>query len=168
MVPHPLNWRTHPASQLDALRGVLAEVGVADCVKGFELPDGRVQLIDGHARAEILPDQEIPVLILDVTEDEARKLLATFDPLGDLAGANAARLDELLRQCDFDAPALAQLADELLAKHNPAAAPEPEAGQSETIPEQFQVLIICAGEAQQASLLEELAGRGLTVRSLIS
>ena len=58
-------------------------------------------LIDGHARAEVLPDQEIPVILLDVTEMEAKKLLAVCDPVGDIAGADAAKLDALLRECDF-------------------------------------------------------------------
>ena len=29
LAPNPNNWRTHPPAQLDALRGVLAEVGYA-------------------------------------------------------------------------------------------------------------------------------------------
>ena len=32
--PHPKNWRTHPAAQQDALRGVLAEIGYADALLG--------------------------------------------------------------------------------------------------------------------------------------
>jgi hypothetical protein len=46
-----------------------------------ELPDGRLQLIDGHLRSDITPDMDVPVLILDITEAEADKLLATLDPL---------------------------------------------------------------------------------------
>lgn len=97
LAPNPRNWRTHPPEQLDALRGVLAEVGFAGAALAYELPDGTLRLIDGHARAETAPDAEIPVLVLDVTEAEADKLLATFDPLGAMAGADAAKLDALLR-----------------------------------------------------------------------
>ena len=50
--PHPRNWRTHPAAQQDALRGVLAEIGYADALLARELADGSLQLIDGHLRAE--------------------------------------------------------------------------------------------------------------------
>ena len=28
--PNPKNWRTHPKAQQDALKGILAEVGMAD------------------------------------------------------------------------------------------------------------------------------------------
>ena len=99
--PNPKNWRTHPKQQLDALRGVLDEVGFAGAELARELPDGSLQLIDGHARAEIAGDAEIPVLILDVTESEADKILATFDPLGAMAGVDSEKLEELLRLVEF-------------------------------------------------------------------
>src|ERR1700733_8631272 len=73
LVPSAKNWRTHPTEQADALRGLLADIGFAGAARARELPDGRLQLIDGHLRAETVPDQPIPVLVLDVTEDEADK-----------------------------------------------------------------------------------------------
>src|SRR5262245_2006145 len=86
--PNPKNWRTHPPAQRDALQAVLAEIGYADALLARELPDGELMLIDGHLRFEISPDQEVPVLVLDVTEGEASKLLATLDPLAGLAGVD--------------------------------------------------------------------------------
>ena len=59
--PNPKNWRTHPKAQADALRGVLAEVGMADACLARELPDGSLMLIDGHLRAETLGDGDVPV-----------------------------------------------------------------------------------------------------------
>jgi len=107
--PNPKNWRTHPTAQRDALRGILAEVGMADAVLARELPDGSLMLIDGHLRAETLGDGNVPVLILDVNEAEADKLLATLDPLAAMADSDAARLDELLRNVDTGSEALQQL-----------------------------------------------------------
>ena len=49
-----------------------------------ETPDG-LMLINGHARVEVSPDTEIPVLVLDVTEQEANLILATLDPLAAMA-----------------------------------------------------------------------------------
>ena len=94
--PNAKNWRTHPPAQRDALRGVLAEVGYAGALVARELPDGALELIDGHLRAETTPDQEVPVLVLDVNEEEAAKLLAVLDPLADMAQANEQMLAELL------------------------------------------------------------------------
>ena len=47
----------------------------------MELADGSLQLIDGHLRAETTPDAEVPVLVTDLTEQEADKVLLTLDPL---------------------------------------------------------------------------------------
>jgi len=76
LVPNPKNWRVHPKAQASALRGLLAEVGYADALLARELPDGKLQLIDGHLRAETTPSAIVPVLILDVSEQEADKLSA--------------------------------------------------------------------------------------------
>jgi len=111
--PNPKNWRTHPKQQMDAIRGVLAEIGFAGAELARELPDGSLQLIDGHARAEIAGDAVIPVLVLDVTEHEADKILATFDPLGSLAETNAIALDELLREVETGNEALQKMLADL-------------------------------------------------------
>ena len=104
--PAPDNWRTHPKAQQDALQGVLAQIGYADALIAHELPDGALELIDGHLRAETTPDMEVPVLVLDVDEAEAKLLLATLDPLAGLAEANNDALDALLRDVQSDSPAL--------------------------------------------------------------
>jgi len=96
LLPNPKNWRTHPESQKNALRGVLSEVGMADACLARELPDGSLMLIDGHLRAETVADAKVPVLILDVTEAEADKILATLDPLAAMAEKDAEQLASLL------------------------------------------------------------------------
>jgi len=107
--PNPKNWRTHPKAQQDALRGVLAEVGLADACLARELPDGSLMLIDGHLRAETLGDGEVPVLVLDVNEAEADKLLATLDPLAAMADSDAAKFEELLHTVNTSSQALQEL-----------------------------------------------------------
>jgi len=104
--PNPRNWRTHPQAQQDALRGLLAEVGYADALLARELPDGSLELLDGHLRAETTPDQEVPVLILDLDDAEAAKVLATLDPLAAMAEADPAKLDALMREIDTGCEAL--------------------------------------------------------------
>jgi site-specific DNA-methyltransferase (adenine-specific) len=114
--PNPKNWRTHPEAQANALRGLLSEIGIADAVLARELPDGSLMLVDGHLRAETLGDETVPVLVLDVDEAEADKVLATLDPLAAMAEADAAKLDAILREVDTGSPdvqqLLADLADE--------------------------------------------------------
>jgi len=93
---NPENWRTHPEAQSAGLSAMLERVGISGAVVARELPDGSLELIDGHLRAETLGDREIPVLVLDVDEAEARALLATYDPIGDMAGADSGRLAALV------------------------------------------------------------------------
>lgn len=101
LLPNPKNWRNHPEAQRNALRGVLSEIGIADAVLCRETPDG-LQIIDGHCRAEIVGDVVMPVLVLDVDEDEADKLLVTLDPLAAMAEADAEKLEALLATVKTD------------------------------------------------------------------
>lgn len=111
--PNPKNWRKHPASQQNALRGVLAEVGYVDALIARELPDGTLEIVDGHLRAETTPDTEVPVLVVDLSEAEAAKVLATFDPLSAMAEADANLLDELLREVETGSEDLAKMLTDL-------------------------------------------------------
>ena len=118
--PHPLNWRTHPAAQTSALRDVLTEIGFAGAELAFPAdglgPAGNfddLMLIDGHARKDLAGQSVVPVLVTDLTAAEALKVLATFDPIGAMAEANAAKLDELLREVEFTSPDVAAMLAEL-------------------------------------------------------
>ena len=106
LVANPKNWRRHPKAQVDALRALLTEVGYADALLARELPDGRLMLIDGHLRKDTTPDAQVPVLILDVNEEEADKLLLTLDPLASLAESDAERIGALLQTVRTDSPAV--------------------------------------------------------------
>src|ERR1700687_3985017 len=109
LLANPKNWRVHPKTQAAALRGLLAEVGYADALLARELADGRLQLIDGHLRAETTPSAMVPVLILDVTEAEAEKILLTLDPLAGMADSDSERLQALLNSVRTDSKAVEQL-----------------------------------------------------------
>ena len=124
ILANPINWRTHPEEQRAAMRGVLADVGIGDALIAvpadeaaqrevqalkkpvaraewlakFEAGTGDVMLLDGHLRGEEIRDQPIPVLILDLLPAEQAEFLATFDPIGALAGKSVEKLDAVLRQ----------------------------------------------------------------------
>jgi hypothetical protein len=109
LLPNPKNWRRHPKSQVAALRRLLAEVGYADALLARELTDGTPMLIDGHLRRETTPNALVPVLVLDVTEEEADKILATLDPLAAMAESDAERLKTLLATVQTDSEAVQEL-----------------------------------------------------------
>src|SRR5437870_4147019 len=89
LIPHELNFRLHPDMQRSALHALYKEVGFARSLLAYELPDGRLKLIDGHLRRDLDPDMEMEVEFLDVNDDEARALLLSMDPLAALAQTDA-------------------------------------------------------------------------------
>lgn len=115
--PNPKNWRTHPKEQMDAIRGLFAELGFAGVELARELEDGSLMLLDGHARAEIAGEAEVPVVILDLNDAEADKLLTSFDPIGAMAEADKGKLEELLRTVQTGSEALAGLFTDLAEQH---------------------------------------------------
>ena len=112
---NPKNWRTHPDAQRTAMQGFLADIGWADALIAYETEAGGLELIDGHLRAEIAPDQEVPVLILDVDEQEANTILAALDPLTLMAQGDISKLDELLAEVQFESEAVTSMLTELSA-----------------------------------------------------
>ena len=128
--PNPQNWRTHPQAQQDALRGVLAEIGYAGALLARELPDGTLELLDGHLRAETTPEMEVPVLVVDLDDGEAAKLLALYDPLAGMAEVNQQAVAELLAEVETESDALLGLLSKMLADAEPPAEDEARTGRA--------------------------------------
>ena len=109
LIASPSNWRRHPQAQQRALSAVLDEVGFAGAVIAREDEDGGLVIIDGHARAEMVGDATVPVLVTDLTEAEADVVLATYDPIGAMAETNEDALAPLLASISTDNAALEEL-----------------------------------------------------------
>lgn len=141
LVPHPMNWRQHGDDQRAALDGALGSLGFAGAIIARELDDGRLQILDGHCRAEQAGDQKVPVLVTDLNDDEARLLLATYDPIGDLATTSQALLDELVASLGPQEEALAAILADLASAPAPVIdAPE---GFEEVSPETIETNCQC-------------------------
>lgn len=121
LMPNPKNWRTHPHKQKDALRDILQEVGFSGAVIARQVENGKYELVDGHLRAETSLNQEIPVLVVDLTQDEADKILATHDPLGAMAGTDYKKAEELFASIATDSEALAAMMQEMLGDQSSLA-----------------------------------------------
>lgn len=98
------NWRTHPALQRESLTGVLREVGKADVLLAYysARQGNQLTLFDGHLRKDIDPDEEWTVAITDLNDEEADKMLLVLDPLAAMAGADKAKVEELLERVRTD------------------------------------------------------------------
>ena len=95
LLAHPLNARRHPGAQRDALRESLGRAGWVDVVK-VNTRTGHV--VDGHARVEeaITAGANVPVLYLDLSEEDERFVLATLDPISALATYDGEVLEQLM------------------------------------------------------------------------
>src|SRR5438105_3991757 len=109
LIPHEWNFRVHPEAQRAALAGIYAEVGFARSLLAYELPDGHLKLIDGHLRRDFDPDMEVDVEVLDVTEEEARQLLLTVDPLAGIAQEQQQLQQRLVEMTPVQSPELSDL-----------------------------------------------------------
>lgn len=96
LLPHPKNWRHHPAAQREALHGILSQIGVADAALVYrsERENGALVVIDGHLRQDML--EEVPVLITDLTDEEAEVLLASYDTIGLMGLPDVAAVSALM------------------------------------------------------------------------
>ncbi|MDR0327995.1 MAG: hypothetical protein LBI05_06850 [Planctomycetaceae bacterium] len=163
--PHPKNWRVHNTRQRNVLQGILAEVGYADALLVRELPDGSLQLIDGHLRAETTPNQKVPVLVLDLNDAETDKLLATFDPLSALADTDQTMLDDLLAHIETENIAVQEFLRGLSSgvEGNTDFGTN---GDDHKIPEVYQILITCQDENEQREVFERLTAEGRQCRMI--
>jgi len=89
---HPLQHKSHPPQQREAMAALCREVGIAGVLLVYHSPSnaGALTAIDGHLRKSLDPHQPWPCVLLDVDDEEAAYLLLTHDEVG--------RLAELLRQ----------------------------------------------------------------------
>lgn len=127
-IAHPGNWRIHPRSQQTGLGSVLDTVGfVQDVIVNLRTSeewgaDRNVEtLLDGHLRVTLAlrkgEDTLVPVKYVDLTPEEERIVLTTFDPLGAMAVTDKDKLSELLALARKDSESVKENSDQTKAAH---------------------------------------------------
>ena len=164
LTPCADNWRLHPKRQRDLMQSVLQSIGYADALIARETEDGSLALIDGHLRADLSPDVEVPVLIVDLNEREAKELLLVHDPIGALAERDDEAVARLLEDFEATNETLERFIGEefKLAFGDDAESlqePKPVA-----IPNLFQIIVECEDETEQRECFEELTRAGRKCR----
>jgi hypothetical protein len=94
------NWRTHPTEQKRALEEALTRVG---WVQRVIVNKNTNRVVDGHLRLSVARSKNeptVPVTYVDLSDDDERLALATFDPIGSLAFADKDALSALLGSLD--------------------------------------------------------------------
>lgn len=165
LVPHELNPRLHSDAQRTALANLYDEIGFARSLLAYQLPDGRLKLIDGHLRANMDPEHEVEVEVLDVSDAEARALLLAIDPLAQMAGYDVDALEELRQIAEQDSAAIKSLWEAIEdASRQTKQALDDLPG----LPEQYLIVIDCSSEQEQLALLERFQGEGLKCEAKVS
>jgi hypothetical protein len=105
LIEHPKNWRLHPETQRNALKAALDSIGIADAVLAYK-PEGdeTLMVIDGHLRRDLMVDDQVPVLVLDLSDNEADLLLASHDVITTMAGRDENMLASLLDDIEGGIP----------------------------------------------------------------
>lgn len=111
---NPLNWKTHPTIQREALNSILTKIG---WVTGVIENSVTGNLVDGHARvAEALnntPDEIIPFTTVELTEAEEKEILILLDPIGLLAETDLSLFKELSDLVNIQESALLEVLAEI-------------------------------------------------------
>lgn len=163
------------------MRGALQEIGLIDAVIARDTPRG-LELLDGHMRLEMLEGSDsVPVLVVDLTDEEADKALLTFDPISAMADTHAANLRALLEQTQARNAELRRFMTDQMAMVEKEEEPPTEEEANAEVPgmalephEHYDYLVVLATTTQEWNVLcdklglepEERRGRMGTCRAM--
>lgn len=168
LIHNPFNWRVHTEQQRNGIVGSLSGVGWVD---GIIVNKRTGHIIDGHARAEEAAkagQETIPVIYVDVSENEELLVLATFDPLGAMAVTDQPILEQLLHDVSTDNADLMQLLEDIAVEHGVvpkegAESNDGEPGDGDDAKHPV-VAVLCDSEKGRLYVADELAKQGYDVR----
>lgn len=112
LLANPFNARIHPQFQQQALEGVLDSIG---WVQRVIVNKTTGHVVDGHLRVAlaITHNEQVPVDYVELTEDEEKAILASFDYITTLAAYDKDQLDSLLKQVNSDDARVQELLSKL-------------------------------------------------------
>ena len=113
LLANPMNWRIHGKYQQETLQSVLDSVG---WVQRVIVNKTTGHVVDGHLRVELaISNNEpvVPVLYVELSEAEEKLVLATLDPIAEMAGTDSEKLEALVKDMRGDATLDRELTGEL-------------------------------------------------------
>lgn len=174
LLANPANFRVHPVEQQTVLATMLERIGFIQSVivnkrsdPSWERDRGIETVIDGHLRVSLAlsrgEETEVPVVWVDLTREEEAAALATFDPIGAMAGTDREKLALLVAELPDD---IRDLTDVLRVEAKSVR--ELVAFQAERASlKQYVVVVECKNRQAQRRLLDRLIGEGLTCRAMV-
>ena len=118
LLANPNNWRIHPRQQQSALSGVLDQLG---WIQRVIVNKRTGHVIDGHLRVSLAisrNEPSVPVVYVDISEEEELLALSTLDPLSAMAVADSEMLSSVLHAISTDNAAIQGMLSDLAAQNN--------------------------------------------------
>src|SRR3990170_118829 len=125
LLANPANFRIHPAMQQAALEGSLDTLGWIQQVLVNRTTN---TVIDGHLRVALALRHHqplVPVLYVDLTEDEERQALLSLDPVAAMAATDRDKLQALLQSVQSDDERVQAMMKEIAERERIPFGPEP-------------------------------------------
>ncbi|MBR4833991.1 MAG: ParB N-terminal domain-containing protein [Thermoguttaceae bacterium] len=165
LIPNADNWRSHPKRQRDLMKSVLQTIGYADALIVRETEDGSLELIDGHLRADVSPNAEVPALVVDLNAKEAKELLLVHDPIGAMAERDDEAVSRLLADFEATNETLERfIVEEFKLDVDAENDSPPRREKSLSVPTLFQIVVECEDEDDQRACFDELTRSGRKCR----
>ena len=115
--PSEDNIKVHPPTQKRTMVSVFDEIGFAGAI----LVNKRTKhILDGHMRVEIAKqnmERTLPAIVIDVDEEEEKKILLSFDTVGKGANFKKDKMLKLANQLQFNNEVFEKQFKELLNKY---------------------------------------------------
>lgn len=121
LLANPLNWRVHPKAQQVSLTGVLDDIGFISPVIVNRTTG---HMIDGHLRVSLALRNNVPsvpVIYVELNEQEEKEALVTLDPIANMAAADMRNLETLIGDMGQVNDAVRLLVGEILHESNKKA-----------------------------------------------
>jgi hypothetical protein len=112
LLVNPDNVRFHPPEQMAQMAALLDEIGMADAIIVRQTAQG-YQVLDGHMRRQLLSDELVPVIVVDLGDEESYSFLLTFDAIKAMATRDASRVNNLLDKVFAETALVREMLDKM-------------------------------------------------------
>jgi len=167
LLPYVNNSRTHSQEQVEQIAISMREFGWTAPI----IMDDEGMVLAGHGRlmaAKKLKLTEVPVIrVSHLSEAKKKAYVIADNKIAENSGWDKELLFaelSFLQEEEFDLSILGFDGTELADLMGLGEEAEDE---SESVPQEFAIIINCEGEAEQAGLLDELESRGIKCRALV-
>jgi hypothetical protein len=164
LLANPNNYRIHPKMQQELLNAVMSDVGI---VQNVIVNTTTGHVVDGHLRVALAMrnNQTIPVTYVNLSEEEEKVILATFDPSTQYAVNDAELYKDLLKDIETSNDVLQKLFTQELIEmkiEDPMAEDVDEALSEGN--KKYILMVECSSYDEYEELIHELKGRNYTVK----